>query len=175
MKLNNKDLLTEATARALRGKLNEVYIKEYVETFNDLYDNSWGPAIEVLDHISELGLEDDLMNWLEDLGTEDAPIDRTELNDYIIFQAEDIYEALGLDENGDPLDESKKLEVKGSSKTYTCIEDRQHGDFCVGATMTAEEWGETAMGWADSDGWSDPEEPLLKNFKTEQPDSIQTY
>ena len=62
----------------------------------------------------------------------------------------------------------KLSEVKGSSKTYTCIEDRQHGDFCVGATMTAEEWGETAMGWADSDGWSDPEEPLLKNFKTEQ-------
>lgn len=62
----------------------------------------------------------------------------------------------------------KLSEVKGSSKTYTCIEDRQNGDFCVGATMTAEEWGETAMGWADSDGWSDPEEPLLKNFKTEQ-------
>ena len=34
--------------------------------------------------------------------------------------------------------------------------------------MTAEDWGETAMGWADSDGWTNPEEPLLKNFKTEQ-------
>ena len=110
--MDKKDLLMEATARALRGKLNEVYIKEYVETFNDLYDSSWGPAIEVLDRISELGLEDDLMNWLEDLGTEDNPIDRTELNDYIIFQAEDIYDALGLDENGDPLDESKKLEAR---------------------------------------------------------------
>ena len=166
--MNKKDKLTEATSRALIGKLNEVYIKQYVETFDELYDSSWGPAIEVLDKIAENDLEDALMNWLEDLGTEDAPIDRTDLNDYIIFQSEDIYDALGLDENGDPLDESKKVEAKGSNKTYTCIEDRQHGDFCVGATMTAEEWGETAMGWADSDGWTDPEEPLLKNFKTEQ-------
>lgn len=59
-------------------------------------------------------------------------------------------------------------EAKGSNKTYTCIEDRQHGDFCVGETMTAEEWGKTAMGWADSDGWTNPDEPLLQNFKTEQ-------
>ena len=57
-------------------------------------------------------LEDELMNWLEDLGTEDTPIDRTELNDYIAFQSEDIYDALGLDENGDPLDESKKIEAR---------------------------------------------------------------
>ena len=89
----------------------------------------------------------------------------TEDADWFIKSYKDIREAL---DRGELLLENKKQEVKGSSKTYTCIEDRQHGDFCVGATMTAEEWGETAMGWADSDGWSDPEEPLLKNFKTEQ-------
>lgn len=106
------DKLTEATMRALRGKLDEVYIKQYVETFDELYDSSWGPAIEVLDKIAENDLEDALMDWLEDLGTEDAPIDRTDLNDYIIFQSEDIYDALGLDENGDPLNEGKKQEAR---------------------------------------------------------------
>ena len=62
----------------------------------------------------------------------------------------------------------KLNEVKGSSKTYTCIEDRQGGDFAVGKTMTAEEWGEEAYSWAYGDDWTDPEEPLLKNFKTEK-------
>lgn len=62
----------------------------------------------------------------------------------------------------------KLSEVKGSSKTYTCIEDRQGGDFAVGKTMTAEEWGEEAYSWAYGDDWTDPEEPLLKNFKTEK-------
>lgn len=62
----------------------------------------------------------------------------------------------------------KLSEVKGSSKTYTCIEDRQGGDFAVGKTMTAEEWGEEAYSWAYGDDWTDPEEPLLRNFKTEQ-------
>ena len=160
--------LEDATMKALQCKLEEVYVKEYLSSFTELYSSSWGPAIEVLDKIAENDLEDELMNWLEDLGTEDTPIDRTELNDYIAFQSEDIYDALGLDENGDPLDESKKIETKGSDKTYTCIEDRQGGDFAVGYTMTAEEWGETAYSWAYGDDWSDPEEPLLKNFDTEQ-------
>lgn len=62
----------------------------------------------------------------------------------------------------------KLNEVKGSSKTYTCIEDRQGGDFALGKTMTAEEWGEEAYSWAYGDDWTNPEEPLLKNFKTEK-------
>lgn len=115
--MNKKEKLTEATMLALQGKLNEVYVKEYIGTFDDLYQSSWGPAKEILQHISDLGLEQECMDWLEDFGTEDAPIDRTELNDYIWNNSEDLYDALGLDENGDPinddeddLDESKKVE-----------------------------------------------------------------
>lgn len=61
-----------------------------------------------------------------------------------------------------------KTEAKESVKEYTCIEDRQGGDWAVGDTMTAEEWGERAAGWAYADNWEDSDEPLLKNFKTEQ-------
>lgn len=61
-----------------------------------------------------------------------------------------------------------KTEAKESEKEYTCIEDRQGGDWAVGDTMTAEEWGERAAGWAYADNWEDSDEPLLKNFKTEQ-------
>ena len=116
------------------------------------------------------------LDWLVQPYYEDGEVWDTEITlnnnsnfiedaDWFIKSYKDIREAL---DRGELLLENKKQEVKGSSKTYTCIEDRQYGDFCVGATMTAEEWGKTAMGWADSDGWSDPEEPLLKNFKTEQ-------
>ena len=113
--------LTEATVKALTGKLEEVYTKEYISSFDELYDSSWGPAKDVLKHISDLDLEEELMNWLEDFGSEDNPIDRTELNDYIAFDTEDLYEALGLDINGDPigedddeedLEEGKKVEAR---------------------------------------------------------------
>ena len=62
----------------------------------------------------------------------------------------------------------KLSEVKGSSKTYTCIEDRQGEDFCVGKTLTAEEWGNLARTWTYN--WDDEiqERPLLKNFATEE-------
>lgn len=64
--------------------------------------------------------------------------------------------------------QGKLEEVKSTGKLFTCIEDRQGGDFAVGKTMTAEEWGEEAYSWAYGDDWTDPEEPLLKNFNTEQ-------
>ena len=64
--------------------------------------------------------------------------------------------------------QGKLDEAKSTGKLFTCIEDRQGGDFAVGYTMTAEEWGETAYGWAYGDDWTDPEEPLLKNFNTEE-------
>lgn len=53
-------------------------------------------------------------------------------------------------------------------KTYICIEDYQGGEFGMYRNYTAEEWGEQAFEWADSDGWENSDECLLKNFKTEQ-------
>ena len=105
--------LLEATMKALKGeKLDEVYTKEYIGSFDELYSSSWGAAKEVLDNIYDADKETQLMDYLEDLGPEDNPIGRTELNDFITFQDEDIYNSLGLDENGDSLDESKKQEAR---------------------------------------------------------------
>ena len=66
------------------------------------------------------------------------------------------------------LKESKQTLNGDPNIEYICIEDRQGGTWGVGRVMTAEEWGETASSWAESDGWEDPEEPLLKNFNSEQ-------
>lgn len=64
--------------------------------------------------------------------------------------------------------QGKLSEVKNTGKLFTCIEDRQGGTWAVGKTMTAEEWGELASSWADSDDWENPDEPLLTSFNTEE-------
>lgn len=53
-------------------------------------------------------------------------------------------------------------------KTYIVIKDYQGGEFGMYRNYTAEEWGEQAYWWADSDGWDDADECLLKNFKNER-------
>ena len=55
--------------------------------FDGLYKSSWGGAVQVLDKVKEKGLEDELMNLLEELqGYEDGQrFDRTRLNDFICF------------------------------------------------------------------------------------------
>lgn len=106
--MNNLEKLTEATILALQGKLNEnkkvyegVYVKDYIETFDDLYKSSWGSSVlKVLDDVRDAGLEEELMDWLEGFGPdENSPIDRVELNDIFMHHYNDVYEALGMDKD----------------------------------------------------------------------------
>lgn len=116
--MNRNEKLTEATILALQGKLtenkrlrhklDEVYIRNYIGTFSELYNASWGPAKVVLDEISNADKEEELMNYLDGLGTEDAPIDSVELNDMLALNYEDIYDTLGLDENGNVKEDLEK-------------------------------------------------------------------
>ena len=65
---------------------------------------------------------------------------------------------------------SHKNESNSGDTLYICIGDNQGGTWGVGHVMTAEEWGETASSWAESDGWEDDaiQSVLLKNFDSEQ-------
>ena len=53
-------------------------------------------------------------------------------------------------------------------KKYICVNDFQGGSFGMYRTYTAEEWGEQAMEWSDSDGSEYPEQWLLENFRNEE-------
>ena len=66
-----------------------MYIKEtfYLDTFNELYDRCWSGALNTLDEIEELGLEDEFMDYLEETFIED--VDSTDLNDFIWFECDD--------------------------------------------------------------------------------------
>ena len=63
--------------------------------FNELYENSWNGAIDTLKVIIEHGLENELMYHLEEIFYENIPT-ATELNDYLWFDSEYIYESLGI-------------------------------------------------------------------------------
>lgn len=65
--------------------------------FNDLYENSWSGAVDTLNVIIENNLEEELMYHLENTFCEDIPTDG-ELNDYLWFERESIFESLGIAE-----------------------------------------------------------------------------
>lgn len=73
-------------------KVTEVY------DFNELYNTSWSGAIDTLDTIREHDKENDLLTLINDiLECYDGGLDRTELNDYLWFDRDDIYDNLGID------------------------------------------------------------------------------
>ena len=77
-------------------------INEYGKNdFYNLFENSWSGARDTLEDIIKAELEDEFMQLLDEyFGCEDELTD-TELNDFIWFERDTIYNALGLDENGE--------------------------------------------------------------------------
>ena len=69
-------------------------IREY--NFNDLYENSWNGAIDTLDTIIKNDMENELMEHLEEIFDNQIPTE-TEVNDYLWFESDYIYECLGID------------------------------------------------------------------------------
>ena len=76
-------------------------INEYDKNdFGRLYENSWSGARQTLDDISNADLEEEFMQYLDEMFGADEVGD-TELNDFIWFERNTIYDYLGLDENGE--------------------------------------------------------------------------
>lgn len=69
-----------------------MYIKVDYD-FNDLMDNCWSGAEETLKVIEENGKEDAFMELLEMTFTEPT---MTEVNDYLRFEDDSIFEDLGI-------------------------------------------------------------------------------
>ena len=84
-------------------------INEYDKNdFGRLYENSWSGARQTLDDISNADLEEEFMQYLDEMFGADEVGD-TELNDFIWFERDTIYDYLGLDENGEiPKDDEEE-------------------------------------------------------------------
>lgn len=65
-------------------------------SFEDLKKECWSGAVNTLQKIEEEGKEDELMELLQDIFT-DIPTE-TELNDFLWFDDDYIYDQLGIEE-----------------------------------------------------------------------------
>ena len=66
--------------------------REY--TFNDLFENSWSGAVDTLKVIIDNDKESELMYLLEEIFEGEA--DETELNDFLWFESDYIFECLEI-------------------------------------------------------------------------------
>ena len=80
-----------------------MYVKIEMDDFRTLKNNSWSGALDTLKDIEEADKEDELMYFLEDIFYDTTPTE-TEVNDFLWFERDYIYESLGLDENGRLID-----------------------------------------------------------------------
>lgn len=83
-----------------------MYVKQDMD-FNDLMNNCWSGAIDTLKTIEEHDKEEELMEHLESIMSEDIgniPT-MTEINDYLWFDSDFIFESLGISETEDEEEE----------------------------------------------------------------------
>ena len=66
--------------------------------FEDLRDNCWSGAVDTLDKVGEEGKEEELMDLLEEVFEGDIPT-LTEVNDYLRFEDDEIFERLEIKED----------------------------------------------------------------------------
>ena len=62
--------------------------------FDDIRKSAWGQAVEVLDEIYKAGMQNELMEYLEDIFNEG--VDRNELNDLLAYDWEWVYSQIGM-------------------------------------------------------------------------------
>ena len=96
---------------------------------NEIYDMSWSGGRDTLDDIFEHDREEELMNLLEEVFFNEIPSDG-EVNDFLWFERDMIYEHCGLDKNGEePMDE-EELETMCREQETDLINAKEFDDFC---------------------------------------------
>lgn len=100
--------------------------KEY-NNFDEIMDMCWSGAIDTLKDIERNNREDEFMSLLEEMFLETTPTD-TEVNDFIWFDREYIYEHCGLDENGNEPKDYDEEAIEGSLEELNETDDFE--DFC---------------------------------------------
>ena len=81
-----------------------VYSKEFsVDTFQ-----FWSGAKDTIKDVQTAGKIDELQSLIEEqFADNETPPTETEINDFVWFERDFIYNQLGLDENGELLDEDE--------------------------------------------------------------------
>ena len=87
-------------------------IRKEINDFYALADMVWSGATDTIADIQNANKEDEFMNFLEAVFCDEVPTD-TEVNDFIWFDRDYIYENIGLTENGElPEEEPEEEETE---------------------------------------------------------------
>lgn len=100
-----------------------MWIKEEVTADNFIWDIVWGEAKQTISNLIDEGIStEQIFNAIEDLfpSSEDSPVDVTKVNDFIAYQADDLYEYLGV---SDGITSSNKRFVKSGMDTGNYTEE----------------------------------------------------
>ena len=79
-------------------------IRKEINGFYELADMVWSGAKDTIADIQNANKETEFMNFLEDVFCDEVPTD-TEVNDFIWFERDYIYENIGLTENGELIED----------------------------------------------------------------------
>ena len=74
--------------------------KNEINDFNELEYLVWGQAVKILEEIYDADKQDELMEHLEEVFADETPT-LTEINDYISYNWEEIYQAIDMGEDED--------------------------------------------------------------------------
>lgn len=110
-----------------------MYIKQDMD-FNDLMNNCWSGAIDTLRTIEENDKEEELMAHLEEIFEtcfDNVPT-MTAVNDYLWFEDEAIFEALGISETEEEEEEDDLEESEIDFSQYVDFDS-----FCAGRDCNA--------------------------------------
>lgn len=85
-------------------------IRKEINDFYALADMVWSGAVDTITDIQNANKEDEFMDFLEAVFCDEVPTD-TEVNDFIWFERDYIYENIGLTENGELPEEEPEEEM----------------------------------------------------------------
>ena len=102
-------------------------IRKEINDFYALADMVWSGAVDTIADIQNANKEDEFMNFLEAVFCDEVPTD-TEVNDFIWFERDYIYESLGLTENGELIEETMAKALNDSIDSLIVSDD--FDEFC---------------------------------------------
>lgn len=102
-------------------------IRKEINGFYELADMVWSGAVDTIADIQNANKENEFMDFLEMVFCDDVPTD-TNVNDFIWFEREYIYENIGLTEDGNlPEDE---MEESLNESIESLKDEEEFDDFC---------------------------------------------
>ena len=102
-------------------------IRKEINGFYELADMVWSGAVDTIADIQNADKENEFMDFLEMVFCDDVPTD-TEVNDFIWFERDYIYENIGLTENGNLPEDEMEETLNESIESLELENDFE--DFC---------------------------------------------